>query len=55
MTTFEARELWASMGVPYQLPDKLSVAAATIREMLYASTLRSHLDLRVDTLIPPYA
>ena len=54
--TFDARSLWASMGVPYLEPDRITAAdVAVVREMLYSATLRSHVDLHVDTLIPPYA
>ena len=51
---YEALELWATMRVPYQIPDRLTSSAATVHEILYGGKLRSNLNLVVDTLIPPY-
>ena len=39
---FSARELWASSGVPYQEPDRVTTTSDTpvIRELLYCGTAR---------------
>ena len=45
--TFEARDLWASQGVPYYEPDKIEVLTVR-RTMLRAATLRGEFGLIAD-------
>lgn len=51
---FDARELWASMGVPYQEPDLIKpLMVAVIRTMIFAGQWKVNSRLSVNATVVP--
>ena len=50
--TFEARDLWASMGLPYQEPDRITpTIISVVRTLIFAARLKIESGLACDAAV----